>query len=157
MRSKSLWAMPVLAPATIPAAGVQGGDFSYAACLAQMLGSLAMVVGLIYLLSHVYRRWLAGNSACGGKRGHIRVVETRHLAPKKSLLLVKVADEYLLLGSGNDGIRLIKQIAVTEEMDCLGETAPAFPGGSFQAKLDDQVKRMVKRMRSLAHNRQTSA
>jgi len=126
------------------AAAADGGEggFSFAASMVQMLGSLAVVLGLIYLVTHISRRWLKGRSGFRGLKkrpGYIRIVETRHLEPKKSLLLVEVSGEYLLLSNGNEGISLIKQIDMLEEIEVVevlgGEERPA--KGRFQEKLEE--------------------
>lgn len=116
---------------------MSGGGYSFATGLVQSFGSLAVVLGLIYLLTHLSRRWLKGGVGFKGSPCHIRVVETRHLAPKKALLLVEVAGEYLLLGNGGEGITLIKQIDMLEEIEVievLGQNQSV--KGRFQEKLD---------------------
>lgn len=122
---------------------MSGGGYSFAAGLVQSMGSLAVVLGLIYLLTHLSRRWLKGGMGFSGCPSHIRVVETRHLAPKKALLLVEVAGEYLLLGNGGDGITLIKQIDMLEEIEVvevLGQNQSAKV--RFQEKLDGILARL---------------
>jgi flagellar protein FliO/FliZ len=119
------------------------GGFSFAAGLAQMCGSLAVVLGLIYLLTYLSRRWLGGGGGFRRQQSHIRIVETRHLAPKKSLLLVEVAGEYLLLSNGADGVSLIKQVDMLEEIEVI-EVVGEEPSvkGRFQEKLDGLMARL---------------
>jgi flagellar protein FliO/FliZ len=112
-----------------------------------MLGSLAVVLGLIYLVTHFSRRWLKGGLGLIGRPGHIsyiRVVETRHMSPKKSLLLVEVAGEYLLLSNSSEGISLIKPIDMLEEIEILevsGEGAHPLKE-RFQEKLEGFMARL---------------
>ena len=56
---------------------------------------------------------------------NVRVVETRFLGPKKSLVLVEVGGEYLLLGSTNDGISLIKQVDMIESVEVIEDLSPS--------------------------------
>lgn len=137
---KALTCTAILLAAPLSAAAAEGGtgSFSFAASLAQMLGALSVVLGLIYLLTHLGRRLLKGGIGFKRQPGNIRIVETRHLAPKQALLLVEVAGEYLLLSSGSDGISFIKQIDMLEELEVievLGAAAQR-PKGLFQAKLE---------------------
>lgn len=136
-------ALLMFVPGSAFAAGNGEGSFSFAASLAQMLGSLAVVLGLIYLASYLSRRWSAGGVGRPGRQNHIRVVETRHLAPKKSLLLVAVGGEYLLLGNGSEGITLIKQIDMLEEHEEI-EAHGAEPQRklAFQEKLEGFLVRL---------------
>jgi flagellar protein FliO/FliZ len=52
---------------------------------------------------------------------HIRLVETRYLGPKKALLLIEVGGEYLLLSSSDNGLTLIKQINLLEDIEVIEE------------------------------------
>jgi flagellar protein FliO/FliZ len=121
----------------------EGGGYSFSTGLMQACGALAVVLGLIYLLSHLSRRWLRGGMRFGGRPGHIRIVETRQLAPKKALLLVEVAGEYLLLGNGSEGITLIKQIDMLEEIEVVEVLADKKRPGKalFQEKLEGIMAR----------------
>ena len=49
------------------------------------------------------------------------MVESRFLAPKKSLMLVEVGGEYLLLGNCGDGVSLIKQVDMLEKIEVVEE------------------------------------
>jgi flagellar protein FliO/FliZ len=144
MRYATLTALLLFVPISAAAAGVGEGGFSFAASLAQMLGSLAVVLGLIYLVTHLSRRWLKGGVGLMRRQSYIRVVETRHMAPKKSLLLVEVAGEYLLLSNCSEGISLIKQIDMLEEIEVLevlgGAEQPV--KGRFQEKLEGFMARL---------------
>lgn len=144
MRYRALSALIMLAPFPAVAAGGKESGFSLGASLVQMLGSLAVVLGLIYLITHLSRRWFKGGVGFKGRQSNIRVVETRHLGPKKSLLLVEVAGEYLLLSNGSEGISLIKQIDMLEEIEVLELLGEAEPRGKgrFQEKLDDLIGRL---------------
>ncbi len=99
------------------AAEKEAGDFSLLGSFVQMLASLALVLGAIFLVQALSRRWLNMRGGGGGESRHIRLVETRYLAPKKSLMLVEVGGEYLLLSDGNEGVRLIKQVEVKESVE----------------------------------------
>ena len=131
-----------LVPVAAMAADGQGGPSLFMLTL-QMVASLAVVLGLIYLFYHLSNRWLKlGASTRGGER-HIRLVETRHLAPKKSLVLVEVGGEYLLLGSSNDNLTFIKQIDILEEIEVVDDQEKRPMAALFQGKLDAMAARIA--------------
>jgi flagellar protein FliO/FliZ len=134
----------LLVPGSALAAGGGDGGFSFMTCLLQMISALAVVVGAVYLLAFLARRSLTGFGVKRGVRSYIRVVESRCLAPKKSLILVEVGGEYLLLSNGADGISLIKQIDMVEDAEVLDsvERVP-FSGERFQAKLDAMMGKVT--------------
>lgn len=112
----------------------------------QMLAALALVVGLILLFYYVSNRWLKAGMSVSGAQRYIRVIETRFLAPKKSLFLVEVGGEYLLLGSSAEGLQYIKQVDMLEDIEVLdskglGKLVP----GTLQNKIIDLVARLPKR------------
>lgn len=112
--------MILLLPAAVFAADGPSEGFGFLSSLVQMIAALAVVVGLILVLSWLGGRWLnTGGGPAAGQR-YIRIVETRYLAPKKSLFLVEVAGEYLLLASSGEQLNFIKQIDMVEEIEVIG-------------------------------------
>jgi flagellar protein FliO/FliZ len=105
--------------------GIEGG--SMAGAILQMMASLAVVIGIIFLLYYISNRWFKGMAGGRGGSGRIRVVETRYLAPKRSLMLVEVAGEYLLLGNGSEGVRLIKKLEFADEFHAHNLSLPPEP------------------------------
>lgn len=109
-------------PSILLAADGSGQEFSFLASLLQMVAALALVVGLILVIWHFSGKLMRGFP--GGQQlfsKHIRLVETRYIGPKKSLLLVEVGGEYLLLSSSDAGVVLIKQIDMLEEIEIIEE------------------------------------
>lgn len=112
----------------------------------QMVAALAVVLGIILLFYYVACKVLKIGISHGGVQKYIRVIENRFLAPKKSLLLIEVGGEYLLLSCSGDNIRFVKQINMLEEIEVLGDAFPdgSFPG-VFQNKIIDLVSRLPKK------------
>ena len=104
----------------LPAAAADGQP-TLMGSLVQTAGALAVVVGLIILISRFSERWSRGGGTPGRLPRYIRVIETRCLAPKKALILVEVGGEYLLLGSSGDGVSFLKQVDLIEEIEVVEE------------------------------------
>jgi flagellar protein FliO/FliZ len=120
--------------------GVEGG--SMAGAVFQMLASLAVVIGVIYILYYVSNRWFKGMPG-GRASGLIRVVETRYMGPKRSLMIVEVAGEYLLLGNGSDGMRLIKKLEGDEFGSCTLDSPPQTTPEAFLKKFDGTLEKAL--------------
>jgi flagellar protein FliO/FliZ len=103
--------------------------------LAKTFGSLIIVIGIILVLYYLAGRFL--KLPQGGAFRYIRVVETRHLAPKKSLLLVEVGGEYLLLSSSGEGVNFIKKVEMLEEIEVVGE-------GGYATLIPAQLKEKLR-------------
>jgi len=104
----------------VPGVALASDGMDMAGSFARMLGSLVLVVGIILILYYLAGRYLKLPQA-GSPFGYIRVVETRHLAPKKSLVLVEVGGEYLLLSNSGEGVNFIKQVEMLEEIEIVDE------------------------------------
>lgn len=119
--------------------GIEGG--SMAGAILQMIASLAVVIGMIFLLYYIYNRWFKGMAGGRSGSGRIRVVETRYLAPKRSLMLVEVAGEYLLLGNGSEGVRLIKKLEFADEFHAHNVSSPPQPiTEPFRQQFDNMLE-----------------
>jgi flagellar protein FliO/FliZ len=126
-------ALFIFLPSLALAADSSGQEFSFLASFLQMIAALALVVGLILITWHFSGKLMRGLPV--GRQlvsKHIRLVETRYLGPKKSLLLVEVGGEYLLLSNSDSGLSLIKQIDMLEEIEVIEEPKNQ---GSFAAIL----------------------
>lgn len=117
-------ALLLFLPSLASAAEKSGQEFSFLASFLQMIAALALVVGLILVTWHFSGKLMRGLPVGHQLLSkHIRLVETRYLGPKKSLLLVEVGGEYLLLSSSDSGLVLIKQIDMLEEIEIIEEKA----------------------------------
>jgi len=118
--------------------GLEGGSMTGA--VFQMFASLAIVIGVIYLLYYVSNRWFKGMAGGRAGSGLIRVVETRYLGPKRSLMIVEVAGEYLLLGNGSEGVHLIKKLESGDEFEsCNLDSSPQTNPEAFLKKFDGML------------------
>ncbi len=115
-------------PATALAAG-QGsaGGFSFISGFFQMLASLAVVIGAVVVTQKLIKRLMGGGLMNRAAQSYIRIVENRFIAPKKSLMLVEVGGEYLLLSSTDNGLNLIKQIDMIETIEVVDDRGAGVP------------------------------
>lgn len=124
-------ALLLLLPSLAHAEGNINQEFSFLSSLLQMFAALAIVVGLILVTRHYSGKLFKGLPTSRFVSKHIRLVETRYIAPKKSLILVEVGGEYLLLSSSGDNLTLIKHIDMLEEIEIVddpGEMRRGFLG-----------------------------
>jgi flagellar protein FliO/FliZ len=115
----------LLLPSLAYAEGNSNQEFSFFSSLLQMFAALAIVIGLILIARHFSGKLFKTLPASRFVSKHIRLVETRYISPKKSLLLVEVGGEYLLLSNSGDGLTLIKQIDMLEEIEIVEDPGEA--------------------------------
>lgn len=73
------------------------------------VASLGLVVGLIVCLFYVLRRWRFG-ALNPNKQASIRLVGTLSLAPRRSLALVEIDNQWLVVGVGADQVTFIAKL-----------------------------------------------
>lgn len=95
-------------PASV--AAVQLSDPSY---LLQVLLSLIVVVGTIFLLSFLLRKF---ELTPGSKEGPIKIVHSVGIGGKEQLLLVQVGEEQILLGRSPGQISAVHQLKEPVQM-----------------------------------------
>lgn len=78
---------------------------------------LALVLGLIFLLFYLFKKFVYRNGLLGGDAQLIKVLGTGMLAPRKNIALVEVAGEILVLGISNDQITLLSTIRDEEKIE----------------------------------------
>jgi flagellar protein FliO/FliZ len=109
-------------PSIACAEGNSSQEFSFLSSLLQMFAALAIVIGLILITRHFSGKLLKNLPTGRFVSKHIRLVETRYISPKKSLILVEVGGEYLLLSSSGDNLSLVKQIDMLEEIEIVEDS-----------------------------------
>jgi len=103
-------------PSLACAEGTPNQEFSFFSSFIQMIAALSIVVGLILLAKYFTDKFMG--SAISGRQNsrHIRLVETRYIAPKKAVILVEVGGEFLLLASSENQLSLLKKVELAEDI-----------------------------------------
>ncbi len=106
-------------PTFVRAEGTNGQGFSFFSSFLQMIAALTIVIGLILITRHFSNKIMGEAAPSRFSSKHIRLVETRYIAPKKSLILVEVGGAYLLLASSEGSLTFIKQVDILEDIEVL--------------------------------------
>jgi flagellar protein FliO/FliZ len=112
-------------PSLACAEGLPSQEYSFISSFIQMIAALSIVIGLILITRHFSGKLLKGGVVDRFGSRHIRVVETRAVSPKKSIILIEVGGEYLLLASTENSLNLLKRVEVLEEIEVLEESGNA--------------------------------
>ena len=106
--------IPVLTNARVKKAT---GGSSFVRVLMSLIVIALLAVGLIY-----FSKWYARNFKKSADTNKIRVLTQHFLGPKKSLAIVRVAGESILIGITDQNISMLKTLSLLDED--LPETAP---------------------------------
>lgn len=107
MISRTLFLLLIASPAiAAEQANTTGGG-----SVLRMIGSLLVVLGLIYLAYALVPRWNKFVNKLALKSGKkIQVIECTAIAPKRNLCLVKIGEETMLLGVTAQSINYLASI-----------------------------------------------
>ena len=111
----------------------------FGAQLVKMLLVLAALLALLIVLAKLLPRWIAPKGPKGAD-GLLEIVERRAVDAKKSLLLVRVAGRFYLVGSSDAGLQPLSggeldQAALRALVDASGEGQGEGQGASFAERL----------------------
>jgi flagellar biogenesis protein FliO len=107
--------------------------------------SVGAILGVAALLAFAAKRW-GVRRALPGRGRHLEVIETVPLAFKRSLVLVRISDQLLVIGQGEHELHHIAQLPASV-LDApsahlagrapapVAAPPPASPGGDFAATL----------------------
>ena len=79
----------------------------------KMMFAVLLVVVLGVAAVYVSKKFLPKITNLQGKK--IRVIETVHLGPRKTVHLLKIANQHLLIGSTTESITLLAEVRLTAE------------------------------------------
>jgi flagellar biogenesis protein FliO len=65
--------------------------------------------GVWWFLKRMNTPWL------GSKNGHLELIETMHLGPRKAVHVIRAGTKQVLLSSGNDGVRYLCDLTANLE------------------------------------------
>jgi flagellar biosynthetic protein FliO len=97
-------------------------DSSGFGVLARLVMSLLVVVAAIYFVGLVAKKFFTRSRPKGGKDALIQVIDRAYLDSKKSIYLVKVVDRLLVVGTGNNDVRLLSTLKDQSVVDSIKTT-----------------------------------
>jgi flagellar biosynthetic protein FliO len=88
----------------------------------KMVYTLGLVLGAMFVIFHLFKKFGLKNSVFGGEGKPIKVLSTGFLAPRKSIALVEVAGDVLVIGISNDQISLLGNVQDPERIEQIKGT-----------------------------------
>ncbi|MDH5762455.1 MAG: flagellar biosynthetic protein FliO [Nitrospinota bacterium] len=110
----------------------------------KMVYTLVLVLGLMFIVFHLFKKFGLKNSVFGGEGRPIKVLSTGFLAPRKSIALVEVAGDVLVLGIANDQISLLGNVQDPEKIEQIKGTLSKNRGNSKRGFVPSESKPLQK-------------
>ena len=76
----------------------------------KMFSVLAVVIGIMLICLNLLKKYMPQGNMLFSENKSMKIIETLYFGPKKSVVLIKVASEYILLGLSASEINYLKDI-----------------------------------------------
>jgi flagellar protein FliO/FliZ len=114
--------------------------------LFRTVSALAVVLVLMGIAAVTVRRLMGPRLAIGGGRPLVRVLASGYIAPRKTIALVSVAGEYLIVGTTATDLVPLGRVSDSAELRALlapaGENPPAETAPTPQNTLASWLRRL---------------
>ncbi len=116
-------------------ASTKENSFSYAKYVGKFLAFLGVILVFFYFVVNLFRKGVLKKGSLGFLHNPkmVSVLSTTHIAPKRSLLVVKAHNQTFLLSSSETGVSLISELAGTP--DIIRESERHMTGTNFETSL----------------------
>jgi flagellar protein FliO/FliZ len=114
----------------------------------KMILSLGAVLGLMFGLVYVLKRFVLPGGVAAQQPVVIEVLGRKALQPKKSVVVLKVAERVLVVGLSEQGMQTLTELSSDELQQPCAVTGPAVsavPPGGFAAHLQATLNTLVNR------------
>jgi flagellar biogenesis protein FliO len=121
---------------TITSATKKSADFDFSSYIFKFIGFFSLLVGGIYVLMNFFRKGMLKKGGLGFLSGTkvVEVLNTTYLAPKRSLLVVRVNKQVFLLSQSEKGMDFLTEIKDTAAFMKEGEKEVI--GSNFDTNLE---------------------
>jgi flagellar biosynthetic protein FliO len=114
----------------------------------KMILSLGAVLGLMFGLVYVLKRFVLPGGVAAQQPVVIEVLGRKALQPKKSVVVLKVAERVLVVGLSEQGMQILTELSSDElQQPCpvTGPVVSAVQPGGFAAHLQATLNTLVNR------------
>ncbi len=103
--------------------------------------SLLLIVGFIYVVVFLMRKFTGSKLGTAGKGKAIQVIEQTYLAPKKSICLIKLGERAVLVGITEANVNMLTEFN-WDELPELDRKKVTDPGKQFSGFLSDAAGKL---------------
>ncbi|MBD3345473.1 MAG: hypothetical protein GF401_10465 [Chitinivibrionales bacterium] len=132
------------APAHSAATGGEEESENLILVILRITGYLVLIVVLIFAIAWLVRKGgFAGGSKIGG--GSMDILEVLHLGTNRSLLMVRVMDQVILLGQTQNTINVLDKIEGPQALEIISSSKRGVSINGFKDTLENFVGKMGKK------------
>lgn len=125
-----------------PLSGESGSSLSVLPSLIRIISALVIVVVCIYVGIFLLKKLMSRRNGRRTINGNLEIIETIHIAPRKSVTLIRVGEKSILVGTTEGSMSLLCEQDEIETSKLLVETGPEAPTLGFGEMLSAAVARV---------------
>jgi flagellar biogenesis protein FliO len=128
--------LPIFGSSGAKGAAIGAGDSESPA--AKIFGALLLIVGVIGAGSLAFRKFVLGRGMTFQRQGKmIEVISSQALGPKRSIALVKVLDQFMVVGMSGEGMTLLANLGTSVNLERFTDEGGA--SASFRDTLESTL------------------
>lgn len=97
------------------------GSIDFFSSLVKMISALAVVVGIMIAAMYCIKKYMKGAGTGIDDGRFIKVLSTRYIGPKCSIMLVDVLDSVIAIGLANNQITMLTTISDPKSLERLSD------------------------------------
>ncbi|MEE8404362.1 MAG: flagellar biosynthetic protein FliO [candidate division Zixibacteria bacterium] len=125
-----------------PLSGESGSGLSVLPSLIRIISALVIVVVCIYVGIFLLKKLMSRRHGRRTINGNLEIIETIHIAPRKSVTLIRVGEKSILVGTTEGSMSLLCEQDEIETGKLLVEPGPEAPTLGFGEMLSAAVARV---------------
>ena len=125
-----------------PTSGESGSGMSVLPSLIRIISALVIVVVCIYGGIYLLKKLMSKRNGRSAAYGNLEVIETIHIAPRKSVTLLRVGEKSVLVGTTENNMSLLSEQDEIETGKLLEQTEQEAPTISFGEMLNTAVAKV---------------
>ena len=125
-----------------PLSGESGSSLSVLPSLVRIISALVIVVVCIYVGIFLLKKLMSKRNGRRTINGNLEIIETIHIAPRKSVTLLRVGGKSILVGTTEGSMSLLCEQDEIETGKLLAETEVEAPTLGFSEMLSTAVAKV---------------
>lgn len=97
------------------------GTVDFVSSLVKMISALAVVLGIMIAVMYFFKKFIKGSGTSIDDGKFIKIISTRYIGPKCSIMLMDVLNSIIVVGIANNQITMLTTISDSKSLEKLND------------------------------------
>jgi flagellar biosynthetic protein FliO len=98
------------------------GTVDFISSLVKMISALAVVLGIMIAAMYFFKKFIKGSGTSIDDGKFIKIISTRYIGPKCSIMLMDVLNSIIVVGIANNQITMLTTISDSKSLEKLNDS-----------------------------------